>query len=164
MATPRITISTKHNKTAITPHGLQVVEKLAADGKQIRTVCKHLGITHADLMALFKSEPTVQAAFEEAFARGRAAIEDEVIDNLRKLGKKQSGANTAIGEALLGWGKEDKQQLRPNVTIVLPDALPLDAYLRTVANNALPHQQAAQPKGIALPAPPAESTNDTFED
>lgn len=163
MATPRKLTSLRGNKLSITDEGLKVIAEMATNGQDLRTIAARLGCSHTTLLAIQKRDE----ATAEAMARGKAALSDELVHLLLTMARKGNVvAAIFLAKARLGWRENEVQDVRPNIVINLPDALPTERYLQAVTNQQLPHLAAPQPKGIALPAPPSEPapTNDPFED
>lgn len=113
----------------ITPAGLAVIEAMAAEGQDQRTIAKHLGINHQTLNNLRKTRPEVELALE----RGHAALGDELTHHL--LNAARNGNIVAmiyLTKARLGWREGDAPEARPNITINLPDSQTPEAYLRAI--------------------------------
>lgn len=113
----------------ITPAGLAVIEAMAAEGQDQRTIAKHLGINHQTFNNLRKTRPEVELALE----RGHAALGDELTHHL--LNAARNGNIVAmiyLTKARLGWREGDAPEARPNITINLPDSQTPEAYLRAI--------------------------------
>ena len=113
----------------ITPAGLAVIEAMAAQGQDQRTIAKRLGIDRKTLDVIRKARPEV----DEAFERGLAALGDELTHHL--LNAARNGNIVAmiyLTKARLGWREGDTPEARPNITINLPDSQTPEAYMRTI--------------------------------
>jgi hypothetical protein len=123
---------TGRGKTApvtITPAGLEVIERMAAEGQDQRSIAKALGIHRRTMTELQKHRPDV----EEAFERGLAALADELTHHLLRAARKGNiVAMIYLTKARLGWREGDVPDQRPNITINLPDAQTPEAYLRSI--------------------------------
>ena len=133
MSSTKVLISRAgRGKTApvtITQDGLEVIEAMAAEGQDQRTIAKRLGINHQTFNNLRKTRPEVELALE----RGHAALGDELTHHL--LNAARSGNIVAmiyLTKARLGWREGDTPEARPNITINLPDSQTPEAYLRAI--------------------------------
>ena len=142
---PALVTRAGRGKTApvtITPAGLALVEELAAEGQDLRTIAKRLGINHQTLNALRKNVADVEQAIE----RGQAALGDELTHHL--LNAARNGNIVAmiyLTKARLGWREGDTPEARPNITINLPDSQTPEAYMRTIRVIETPQ---AEPKAL----------------
>ncbi len=113
----------------ITPSGLAVIEDLAAQGQDQRSIAKRLGINHQTFNNLRKTRPEVELALE----RGHAALGDELTHHLLTAAR---GGNIVamiyLTKARLGWREGDAPEAKPNITINLPDSQTPEAYLRAI--------------------------------
>lgn len=127
----------------ITPAGLAVIEDLAAQGQDQRTISKRLGIDRKTLDVIRKARPEV----DEAFDRGLAALGDELTHHLLTAAR---GGNIVamiyLTKARLGWREGDTPEARPNITINLPDSQTPEAYLRAI--RVVQEPQADEPKAL----------------
>jgi hypothetical protein len=157
MATPKLLVK-REGKGAnapfvVTPEGLKVLEAMAAEGCDQRTMAKRLGMrSHSTLRSMAERDDAVAAVI----ALGHAQLADELTHHLLAAARKGNViAAIYLTKARLGWRDGgETQAVKPNVTIVLPDAATPEAYLRMVAeqnNKLLP---PIAPKGIALQPPP----------
>ncbi|MFC3100667.1 hypothetical protein [Altererythrobacter lauratis] len=127
-----LTTRTGRGKTApvtITQDGLEVIEAMAAEGQDQRTIAKRLGIDRKTLDVIRKARPEV----DEAFERGLAALGDELTHHL--LNAARNGNIVAmiyLTKARLGWREGDAPEAKPNITINLPDSQTPEAYMRTI--------------------------------
>lgn len=116
-------------QVTVAPAGLELIERLAAEGQDYRTIAKALGINGTTLQALRKRSPDVQEAWE----LGQAALGNELTHHLLKAARKGNiVAAIYLSKARLGWREGDVPEARPNITINLPDAAAPEAYLRTI--------------------------------
>jgi hypothetical protein len=145
-STKALTTRAGRGKTApvtITQAGLTVIEDMAAEGQDQRTIAKRLGIDRKTLDVIRKARPEV----DEAFDRGLAALGDELTHHL--LNAARNGNIVAmiyLTKARLGWREGDTPEARPNITIHLPDSQTPEAYMRTirvVEAAALPAPESA---------------------
>jgi len=145
--TPALVTRTGRGKTApvtITPAGLALVEELAAEGQDLRTIAKRLGINHQTLNGLRKNVADVEQAIE----RGQAALGDELTHHL--LNAARNGNIVAmiyLTKARLGWREGDTPEARPNITINLPDSQTPEAYMRSIRVIEAPEPKALQHPG-----------------
>lgn len=133
--TALITRAGRHKTAQITvaPAGLEVVERLVAEGQDYRTVAKALGCSGKALLEARKRQPEVQEAFE----RGQAALADELTHHLLAAARKGNiVAAIFLAKARLGWREGDAPEVRPNITINLPDSQTPEAYLRTIGASS----------------------------
>ncbi|PPD29022.1 MAG: hypothetical protein CTY20_07910 [Hyphomicrobium sp.] len=104
--------------------GIALVEELARAGHDVVTLAGRLGIRHETFADIRRRQPEVA----EAWARGRAAMGDEINDLL--LDNARKGNMTAaifLAKGRLGWrevGPADAAQAAPtvNITLVSPAA------------------------------------------
>jgi predicted DNA-binding protein (UPF0251 family) len=140
-----LTIRAGRGKTApvtITPAGLAVIEAMAAEGQDQRTIAKRLGIDRKTMDVIRKARPEVDDAFE----RGHAALGDELTHHL--LNAARNGNIVAmiyLTKARLGWREGDTPEAKPNITINLPDSQTPEAYMRTIR---VVEAEAAEPKAL----------------
>lgn len=126
----------------ITPAGLDVIEAMAAQGQDQRTIAKRLGIDRRTLDVIRKANVEV----DEAFDRGLAALGDELTHHL--LNAARNGNIVAmiyLTKARLGWREGDTPEAKPNITINLPDSQTPEAYMRTIR---VVEAAAAEPKAL----------------
>ena len=116
------------NKRTIGARGLQIVERMAADGHADASIAKSLRMHRETLRLCRRRQPEVQ----EALDRGRAALEDELTHIL--LGQAREGNTVAaifLAKARCGWREGEVpggMGERVNVTINLPAAMSQEAY------------------------------------
>ncbi|MCT8988863.1 hypothetical protein NYR54_00940 [Chelativorans sp. SCAU2101] len=120
----------KSAPVSITPAGLALVEELAGEGQDFRSIAKRLGINHQTFNVLRKKDE----ALAEAVERGQAVLADEVTHLLLKAARKGNVvAAIFLAKARLGW-TDTPQPKRPEVAVQinLPGAMDEAAYVRMV--------------------------------
>jgi hypothetical protein len=129
--TALITRDGEHRTAQITvaAAGLDVIERMAAEGQDFRTIAKTLGCSGKSLQECRKRQLEVADAFE----RGQAALADELTHYLLRAARKGNiVAAIYLTKARLGWREGDTQESRPNIIINLPDSQTPEAYLRAI--------------------------------
>jgi len=111
----------------VTDAGAAVVERMAANGNSNTSIAKALNIARSTLDEIRKRQPEV----EEALARGRAALEDELSDILMTHARDGNVvAAIYLTKARCGWREGDlppgSTVSQTNVNIVIPPALSAD--------------------------------------
>lgn len=129
---------TSGGPVTITPAGLAVVARMAAQGHELASIAKRLGIGHAAFRECRRRQESVQEAIET----GHAALSDELahilLTQARGDGKMSVVAAIYLSKARCGWRENDAPEQRANITIVLPGAQTEEAYMRTLNAEALP--------------------------
>lgn len=121
----------------ITDEGVAEVERLARGGLANKAIASKLGIARQSLETLRQRDPRV----DEAFERGRAGLEVEVVDLLLQQGR--NGNTTALiwlSKNRLGWRDNPAVQAEQvNVQIIgLRAAMSPQEYERAMALPLLP--------------------------
>jgi hypothetical protein len=118
---------------SVTARGLEVIEAMAAEGHDQRTICRAIGTS----FVTFKKLRDSTAAVGEALERGHARLADELTHIL--LGHARRGNVVAaifLAKARLGWREGDPPPTQPSVVINLPDATTPDQYMRMISARA----------------------------
>jgi hypothetical protein len=122
----------------VTGQGRAMAEALAAAGFTDTTVARRLGIGNATLRECRKRDPAVA----EALARGRARMEDELVHGLMRQARDgYAPAAMFLLKTRCGYretGATDGGDTKVNVQIVLPRALTMDEYMKTIENEPIP--------------------------
>lgn len=109
-------------RVAITAAGLAVIEAMAAEGNDNRTIAKRLGINKSTLEDIRDRDPAVAEAWE----RGHAALADELTHILLSHARKGNVvAAIYLTKARLGWregtpAEGHKQAVQVNIQIPPP--------------------------------------------
>ena len=109
--------------------GRTLIEDAAANGVSRATIAKRLGVGVKTFSDILQRDSKAQDAFD----LGTAANEDELRNLL--MDKARDGNVTAmiyLTKSRHGWVEGDAPDTRPNVIINLPDALPIEEYMRRV--------------------------------
>ncbi len=118
-----------NGQVRMTKHGYALIEAGATNGVSKAGIAKRLGVSTGTFGDILKRDPKAQ----ESFDLGTGANEDELRDLL--MDKARDGNVTAmiyLTKARHGWVEGDAPDTRPNVIINLPDALPIEEYMRRV--------------------------------
>ena len=118
-----------NGQVRMTKHGYALIEAGATNGVSKAGIAKRLGVSTGTFADILKRDPKAQ----ESFDLGTGANEDELRDLL--MDKARDGNVTAmiyLTKARHGWVEGDAPDTRPNVIINLPDALPIEEYMRRV--------------------------------
>ena len=92
------------NTRRIGRKGVALIETMASEGATNTTIAKRLKINRDTLLEIRKRQPEV----EEALARGRGALEDELTDILlTKARKGETVAAIFLAKARCGWREGD---------------------------------------------------------
>lgn len=125
----------------IAPHGLALIERLAREGQDQRSIAKALGISAKTLLEARKRQPEA----EEALDRGHAGLADELTHLLLNLARKGNVvAAIYLTKARCGWREGDAPEARANIIIQLPDANSPEQYMKIIG---------AGPAQPTLPSP-----------
>lgn len=128
--------------------GLELIEKMARSGVENITIAAALGMSVTSFRQLLQRQPEV----EQAHARGRAALSDELASLLLRHARKGNViAAIFLAKARCGWREGDAPETRPNIVINLPDAASPEQYLKLVGSTAaaaaaMPPLLGEQPK------------------
>jgi hypothetical protein len=116
--------------TIVTAAGIEAVRILAAAGRTQNSIASALGIGRSTLKACFERQEAVRLAYEA----GNAADEQFWLDVLRSAAAKGAFIPAMfILKSRHGYRENDAApDTRPNVTIVLPDALSPEQYMRAI--------------------------------
>lgn len=123
--------------TSVTPDGLRVLEALASQGNDQRTMAKALGISGAVLRHLRDGDEQVR----EAWDRGLGALASELTHHLLRAARKGNiTAAIYLTKARLGWREGDapegnRQAVQVNIN--LPSPLEREEYLRMVTGHTV---------------------------
>lgn len=135
-----LTLRTGRGKTArvtIAPAGLALIERLAGEGQDGRTIAKRLGIAYAVLTKLRKAAPDVADAFES----GHAVLADEITHTLLAHARKGNVvAAIFLAKTRLGWretGPADNST-KVAVQINLPGAMDVKSYAKAITAKVVP--------------------------
>lgn len=108
----------------VTPEGLKLIERWSANGAPLDGMARGLGISRATFREIRKRQESVQ----EAIARGRSSLHEEITGIL--LNHARGGnviAAIFCAKALLGWrdnGPAEGAATQTNIQIVQPIQLP----------------------------------------
>jgi hypothetical protein len=117
----------------VSHRGLETVEKMARGGMETATIAAALGMS----TSAFRQVMHRQVEVEQAMARGRAGLSDELMNLLLKSARKGNVvAAIFLAKARCGWREGDPPETRPNITIVLPDAATPEQYMKTISAAA----------------------------
>ena len=114
--------------------GAVVVERLAAEGNSDTSIAKALHIDRETFRNIRKRQPEI----DEALARGRASLEDELTDILMTHAREgHVVAAIYLTKARCGWREGDvppSQQVTNNtqVNIVIPPPMSDEEFLKLV--------------------------------
>ena len=130
---------------SITPAGLTLVAKMAADGCALSTIAKALRIAPNTFRALRKADETLADAVEV----GRAAMETELVSLLMAQARK---GNTTAAIFLLkgsrGWkeGEMPKGETVPGtqINISIPQAMSKEEFAKLVEVEVVPEPPETQ--------------------
>lgn len=130
-----------HAKISILPPGIELIRDMAARGCSQPTIRRALGIGNSAWQRILKEQEEVG----EAYRSGKAEEEDYLVSLLRQAADK---GNIISAMFLLksrhGYVEgAPPDTARTNVTIVLPDALSEEAYLRSIRVEQLPANKDA---------------------
>ena len=116
----------------VTPTGLAIIKKMAANGCKLETIAGALGCSHDALQSCRNRQPEVQDALDA----GRAVMHDELVDILMQ--QARAGAFVpAIFLLKSRFGYREGAQLEVNVdlggVLVVPAELTVQQYLEMKA-------------------------------
>lgn len=121
-------------KVTVTPAGLEVIEAMAAEGQDQRTIGKRLGVDAKTLRGIRDRDPAVAEAWE----RGHAALADELTHLLLKHARKGNvTAAIYLTKARLGWREgtpAEGHQQAVQVNIQIPPPMS-DAEFRAIVEG-----------------------------
>jgi hypothetical protein len=147
------------NPRVVTPAGLVVVERLAREGLADMSIAAALRMDRETFRQLRGRQPDV----EEALARGRSGLEDELTDLLlqRARDPKHPGCVVAaiyLTKARCGWREGDmapgSQVVHAeNVQINMPAALTDEQFRALLARGGAPVPLAPPPPSPPEPGP-----------
>ena len=125
-------------RAEVTPAGLAVIEAMATEGNDQRTIARALGIDKKTLTDLRDRDPAVAEAWE----RGHAALADELTHIL--LTHARNGNLVAaifLTKARLGWRDQGPADGGPSqavqVNINLPEPKSREEYMRAIIGGAV---------------------------
>ena len=137
-STETLVVRNEGGKTCrISETGAEMVERLAAEGNSDTSIAKALQIDRGTFRDIRKRQPEV----DEALARGRASMEDELSDIL--MSHAREGNVTAaiyLTKARCGWREGDLppgQQITNNtqVNILIPPPMSDEEFQRLVQHG-----------------------------
>ncbi len=131
-----------HAKVTVTPAGLALIEAMAAEGNDQRTIAKALGIGRTTLTNIRDRDPEVTEAWES----GHAALADELTHLLLSQARKGNiVAMIYLTKARLGWVEGSApEEKRPNIIINLPDSKTPEDYMKMIAHHPVPQLPAPE--------------------
>lgn len=119
-----------------TDAGIELIERLAGEGQDLRTIAKRLGISFTVLKAARKGFPEVAEAFE----RGHARLADEITHLLLSHARKGNiVAAIFLAKTRLGWretGPSDSGT-KVAVQINLPGAMDPASYAKAIETTVV---------------------------
>jgi hypothetical protein len=121
------------DRVEVTPEGIALAGKLAAESYPMRSIAAALGLGLGTLQRAMERQPELQ----DAVSFGRAQEEHALVSNLRALADAGNViANLFLLKARHGYREGVEVEVCPNITIVLPDAATPDAYLKALTSGA----------------------------
>lgn len=128
----------RNSITQVHREGLKLIEAMAAEGQDQRSIAKALGLARKTLTDLRDRDEAVA----EAWDRGHAALADEITHHL--LGAARKGNITAaifLAKARLGWreghaAEGQALQVNQQFNINLPEPADRDEYIRRITGQA----------------------------
>jgi hypothetical protein len=141
------------HRVAITDAGLEVMERLAAEGNDQRSIAKALGLSQTAYRDLIERDE----AAREALARGHGALSDELTHHLLTAARKGNiTAAIYLTKARLGWIEGQAPDGAPKtavqVNIQIPRAMTDAEFARVIEGTAAP---ARSREGGSGPPPAA---------
>lgn len=136
-----LTIRTGKGRTAkaeVTAAGLAAIEAMSAEGQDLRTIAKRLGVGHSLLKVWRKDMPAVAEAFE----RGHAALADEITHLLLRHARKGNVvAAIFLAKTRLGWRESGPTDngAKVAVQINLPGAMDPKSYADAIEARVVTH-------------------------
>lgn len=142
------------HRVSITDAGLAMVERLAAEGNDQRTIAKALDLSHTAYRDLIERDE----AAREALARGHGALSDELTHHLLSAARKGNiTAAIYLTKARLGWIEGQAPDGAPKtavqVNIQIPRAMTDAEFARVIEGTAAPTAPAKGREGGSLPPP-----------
>ena len=127
---------TTQSPTRLTALALERVEALAQTGLSQNAIAALLGVGEDGWKTAMKQQPDAA----EAFARGRAALERQLVATLVARAQKSDTCLIFALKNLHGWRSEggirgEEQRQAPLVQINLPDPRDRDEYLKLVTGR-----------------------------
>ncbi len=157
MPKPLITRASRagNAKSNITPAGLKVIEAMAAEGQDQRTIAKRLGVDRKTLTDLRERDPAVALAWE----RGHGELASELTHML--LHKAREGniiAMIYLTKARLGWREgtpaEGAGAPAVQVNIQIPPPMSPEEFAAIIEGTAEPlPADAPNAAPVGLPGP-----------
>ena len=137
-----ITRDRKTRRVDIEAAGLILIEAMAAEGNDERTIAKALSISKTTLRDCRDRDPKVADAWDT----GHAQLADEVTHLLLAMGRKGNVvALIYLSKARLGWSEGPKEDDRKSlVTINLPEARTPEDHMKLLEykpQETLPEQE-----------------------
>ena len=128
MARRKPLITRRKSVVTITPDGCALIEAMATEGQDERTLAKALGIGQSTLKRCKERDEAVK----DAWADGHAALADEVTHLLLQAGRKGNViALIFLAKCRLGWIDQPKvAEPQPNVIINLPESRSPEAHMK----------------------------------
>lgn len=131
-------IARSRGTVTITPTGRALIEAMAAQGNDQRTIARALGIGQSTLVRCKERDEAVK----DAWADGHALLADELthilLGHARGDGKASVIAAIYLTKARLGWTDQPQSEERaPNVVINLPESRTPEAYLKLIEHKPL---------------------------
>jgi hypothetical protein len=124
-----------NDATVITAAGIEAVRILAAVGRTQNSIAASLGIGRAAFKACMDRQEAMRLAWEA----GHSADEQHWVDVLRLAAANGAWIPSIFMlKSKFGYRENDAPDTRPNITIVLPDALSPEQYLKTISVQERP--------------------------
>lgn len=125
-------------KVTVTPAGLKVIEAMAAEGQDQRTIAKRLGVDRKTLIDMRDRDPVM----DEVWARGHGELASELTHLL--LTKARAGniiAMIYLTKARLGWREgtpaEGAGQANVQVNINIPPSMSKAEFQRIIDGKVI---------------------------
>lgn len=144
MAKSKALIVRSKGKTAILPEGRALIESMAAEGNDQRTICKALGISRRTLVRCRERDEKV----EDAWADGHAQLSDTITHLLLQAGQKGNViALIFLAKCRLGWIDQPKAEApAPSVVINLPESRTPEEHMKLLELELVPQDEGAKEK------------------
>ena len=136
---------TKGRPLEILPAGRLLIEAMAAEGNDERTIAKALGIGKTTLRDIRDRDESVADAWD----MGHAQLADEITHALLALGRKGNVvALIFLAKCRLGWidQPQPKEERAPSVIINLPEARTPEAHMKLLEHQPQEAIEIEQPE------------------